>query len=148
MYFGGSQMHLPTVKQLFSSRCRDSNLGSCYPWYSKFAEHVHSHYHFYLSCSACCRVHFLMEAFSLHISTSHLYIHMNTHLFESSSEVFYHNVNTHQCIKVLFQHPFVKIFGLFCFASLTLYQCNVIATNIYQLHISIAFITLNSTCGK
>ena len=37
MCFGNSQIYLPIVKRLFSSKCSDSNLGSFCPGYSKFA---------------------------------------------------------------------------------------------------------------
>ena len=55
-YFGRSQIHFPRVKHLFSSRYRDSNQDSFSPCYSKLAADLHSHYHSYISCPACCKI--------------------------------------------------------------------------------------------
>ena len=96
-YFERSKINLTVVKHLFSRRCCYSNLGQFSPWYSKLTEHVHSHYHLYLLCSACCKMHFSVEALPLQICPSHPHIHMDTHLFESSSEIFHHRPNTCQC---------------------------------------------------
>ena len=92
-YFSRSQKHLPTEKHPTSSRCRDSNHSSFSPWCLSLAEDVHSHYHLYLSCSSCCKMH-SVEGFSLPISPRHPYTHMVAHLFESSSEIFHQRPNT------------------------------------------------------
>ena len=60
--FKRSQIHLPTVKHLFSSRHCDSSLGSSL-LYSKLAVLFHSHYPLHLSCLACCRMHFFSGSF-------------------------------------------------------------------------------------
>ena len=41
-YFGRSHVHLPTVKQLFSSRCWEDSLGPFSPRYFKLAVHVYA----------------------------------------------------------------------------------------------------------
>ena len=75
-YFERSQILLPVVKHLLS-------VGYSLPWYTKLAALVHRHYHVYLSCSACCKIQFLVEVLSLQIFPSYPYTYIDIYLCDS-----------------------------------------------------------------
>ena len=84
MCFGNSQIYLPIVKRLFSSKCSDSNLGSFCPGYSKFAVYDNGLDHQYLSCLACFKMEHLVVALSLQVFSA---IHVLIWIYTSASHL-------------------------------------------------------------
>ena len=138
-YFAMSKIHLPTEKR----RYRDSNLDSFSPCCSKLAEHVHSQYHLYFYVHLAVNAFIGEKFFSSNFFQTSKWIHT---FFTHQVKFFIAILIPATVAKVLFQHPFVYVFGFFCFTSLALQQCNELGRNIYQLHVTFTLITLNLMC--
>ena len=139
MYFKRSQIHLSSVKHLFSSRYYDS-LRSLFHGIPKL-----------LSIFVVIITHTLhtklavKSTVSLKIFQLSIYSYMDTHLSKSSRKNFHHSQHLLVWLK-FFLAPLRLGPCFFCFAFLTLQQCTVLARNIHQFHITIALTTLNPTC--
>ena len=68
MYFGRSQIHLPTLNQLLSGRYCDTSPETFSLWYPKLTVRIRSHYRLYLSRSVWYETLSLPDAINLQLS--------------------------------------------------------------------------------
>ena len=79
MYFGRSQIHLPTLNQLLSGRYFDTSPETFSLWYPKLTARVQSHYRLYLSRSVWYETLSLVVTLFPQISPSFPYTHIYIH---------------------------------------------------------------------
>lgn len=90
-------------------------------------------------------MYFLVVTLFLQISSSCPCTHRDIHLFESTSKNF-HSPNICWCSYGRFSVPRHLYLWSFLFRISYTPLCNILLRNVCQLHVTLAFITLNPSC--